>query len=376
MAIRAWQNARIGRQQSRPGIALSRWPAMNDASPVTATSKWAAATVPGRYLANAANVAARLGYRNRAWLQRAGLDLRALAQAGSRISSVEYDRAITLLVKDSGVPGLGLRVGGSESAADHGVVGHAMLCAPTAGAALDFFIEFQDITGPVVHVSREMRGSQLVLRLSERGISGIAGLYEIENTMIGLLGMLSGGGPRPRALRVQLAYADPGYPDLYREYFGCRVDFRQAHNELWLPARILRQVSPLANEEFFELCRRQCEVIRAKLTPLGSLPEQVRWLMASSAGSFPTEERIAQSLGISERTLRRRLAQEGTGFRRMLDDARIALAKEHLRSSRRAVAEIAKLVGYTGVHSFHRAFKRATSLTPAAYRSGARAQDD
>ncbi|MBK7902999.1 MAG: AraC family transcriptional regulator ligand-binding domain-containing protein [Proteobacteria bacterium] len=327
-----------------------------------------AITVPGRYLASAARVAARCGYKSLAWLEQSGLELGSLSRTESRVTTTEYQSAISILIRDSRLQALGLRVGLSENAADHGVVGHAMLCAPTMRDALEFFVEFQDITGPVVRLSSTRRRGNVVLTLVEAGVFGAAGLYEVENTFIALLVLLAGVGGKPTAVRLRLAYSDAGYASLYLEHFGCDVEFEQPRNEMWLAESTLERPSTLANAEFFELCRRQCEVIRAKVAPTGSLPVQVRRLMAASAGSFPSEERIAEALGISERTLRRHLAQEGTGFRRMLDEARVALAKELLRAPKRSIVEVASLVGYSSVHSFHRAFKRATSRTPAAYR--------
>jgi AraC-like DNA-binding protein len=292
-----------------------------------------------------------------------------LDEPGFRVNSAEYETAITSLVRESRLPGLGIRVGLTENASDHGVVGHAMLCARSLLNALNFFVEFQDISGPIVRLSTERKDRFVVVKAFETIVTGPALTYELENTFIGLLSMLS---PATRFISVErllLSYSDPGYADLYEKNFGCKPVFSAGANEMWLREHDLRASPKLESRETFDMCRRQCEVIRGKIISSGTLTDQVRRLMATSTGIFPSEQQIAETLGLSSRTLRRRLADEGTGFRHMMDDARLELAKEHLSRTRLTITEIAERVGYSSVHSFHRAFKRGTGQTPGFYRN-------
>ncbi|MEZ4653285.1 MAG: helix-turn-helix transcriptional regulator [Candidatus Eisenbacteria bacterium] len=74
---------------------------------------------------------------------------------------------------------------------------------------------------------------------------------------------------------------------------------------------------------------------------------------------------------VSVRTLQRQLAAEGTTFRDLLDQLRHELAIRHLESSRHAIGEIAFLLGFAEVSTFHRAFKRWAGKSPSEYRRGA-----
>ena len=75
------------------------------------------------------------------------------------------------------------------------------------------------------------------------------------------------------------------------------------------------------------------------------------------------------------RTLQRRLEDEGTGFRTVLDDHRNRLAHAYLGQRNLSVAEVAYLLGFASTPAFHRAFKRWAGQTPAEFRAVAVAAD-
>jgi AraC-like DNA-binding protein len=80
-------------------------------------------------------------------------------------------------------------------------------------------------------------------------------------------------------------------------------------------------------------------------------------------------ESVAQKLGVSPRTLRRKLAAEGVTFAGILEDLRFELAKHHLAERDLSITRIACLLGYTEVSAFSHAFRRWTGRTPRADRS-------
>jgi AraC-like DNA-binding protein len=89
------------------------------------------------------------------------------------------------------------------------------------------------------------------------------------------------------------------------------------------------------------------------------------------AGNFsssgPTLSDVADELCVHPRTLRRRLADEGTSFREVLNEARSAVAVDLLRNVGLTVEEASKRLGYTEVSTFSNAFRRWHGVTPSAY---------
>jgi AraC-like DNA-binding protein len=85
----------------------------------------------------------------------------------------------------------------------------------------------------------------------------------------------------------------------------------------------------------------------------------------------PTLSSIAKVLAVSDRTLQRRLADEGTSFGAVLDDARSALARAFIRDREVSLAEVAWLLGFSDQSTFTRAFKRWTGAAPGEWRKTA-----
>lgn len=100
--------------------------------------------------------------------------------------------------------------------------------------------------------------------------------------------------------------------------------------------------------------------------------ERLRHLIAEALqNGVPELPALARSLGMSERSLRRRLDELGTSFRDVLDAVRKELALNHVKDRRLSLSEVAFLLGFSEPSTFHRAFKRWTGDTPAAFRARA-----
>lgn len=115
-----------------------------------------------------------------------------------------------------------------------------------------------------------------------------------------------------------------------------------------------------------------CQAGDAELHALDvQLAGKVRSLLHNHSQEWPTLANIADSLGMSRRTLIRKLDDEGLTYRLLLSEARNALAKWYLRSTPLPLGAIAELVGFTDAGNFHRAFRRAEGQTPGTYRKSA-----
>jgi AraC-like DNA-binding protein len=100
-----------------------------------------------------------------------------------------------------------------------------------------------------------------------------------------------------------------------------------------------------------------------------TLSERTRNAIARSLSEgVPKLEQIARSLGLSARSLHRRLADEGLSYQSLTDDTRRDLAEGMLAEDQHSLSEIAFLTGFSEQSAFTRAFKRWTGVTPAQYR--------
>jgi AraC-like DNA-binding protein len=87
----------------------------------------------------------------------------------------------------------------------------------------------------------------------------------------------------------------------------------------------------------------------------------------------PSIDRVARRLGTSSRSLVRRLGEQRTSFKALVDSIRCELARRYLARGSHRPKAIAALLGYKDVSTFHHAFRRWTGMTPAKFREGSRA---
>ena len=117
--------------------------------------------------------------------------------------------------------------------------------------------------------------------------------------------------------------------------------------------------------------QQQCQLLIAKLTTQGYFVDDVRMLVLSRPGFFPDIDYVAEKLCMSTRTLRRRLKEEGTSYRELLDEIRFGLAREYLEKTTLPMEEICRLLGYSEAGNFSHAFRRWSGQSPRAWRQAA-----
>jgi AraC-like DNA-binding protein len=97
------------------------------------------------------------------------------------------------------------------------------------------------------------------------------------------------------------------------------------------------------------------------------LPLRLRRLLMRYYGAFPSMDTAASDLGMSPRTLSRKLAEDGTTYQQVLDTLREKLAKEYFSRGGSSVTQIALKLSYTDSSNFAKAFKRWTGMSPSDF---------
>ena len=167
---------------------------------------------------------------------------------------------------------------------------------------------------------------------------------------------------------MTLPYPAPGHWRCYEEMFNCPVHFDAAVMEWHFDAGVLDEPCPNANPITARMCQRLCERIVDERAGASDLVRRIRAECLDAAERFPDARRMAEQLGMSLRTLHRRLADEGHRYKDIVDQVRRSLAEEFLRETELTVEAIAERVGYSDTANFRKAFKRWTGATPVDYR--------
>ncbi len=174
---------------------------------------------------------------------------------------------------------------------------------------------------------------------------------------------------------VRFAHPGPEDTSAYASFFGAPVRFGETVTEMTFARELLAMPLPKADAQLGAFLRRLADDALARYRPPGaesndSLLTRLREMMAEELRKgVPEAESLARRLGMSTRTLRRKLIQEGATFRQILDDVRASLARSYVASGRLPLCEVAFLLGFSESSAFHRAFKRWTGVTPIEFRA-------
>lgn len=157
--------------------------------------------------------------------------------------------------------------------------------------------------------------------------------------------------------------------DKFEQAFGCPVKFNADSNRLYIPTSALKQPFPQANKNAFEMYREQCEQILFEASQKEqTLTEALKSYLNMFSYDIPKAKEAAETFGMSERTLRRKLSDEDASFQAVLDEVRFDKAKRWLRDSSLSIELIALKLGYQEAAAFNHAFKRWSNSSPSLFR--------
>lgn len=270
----------------------------------------------------------------------------------------------------SRVPDVGLRAGARQRLSDFGVYGYALVSSKSFGEAVLLGIQHVKLAGPVLEKRFRVEGDSAifeghdVLALDE--VLPIAAEFWFASILRLATCVLEAPFPSRRLL---LPYARPAHALAYERMFGCPVEFGAEVMEWHFDARVLSVACPNANPITADICQQFCSRVLASLPDDFDLPRNIRAACLNSRGAFPNAEEMAARLGLSVRSLHRRLAQQGRPYQGIVDDVRRSLASEFLINTTLSIEDIAGRVGFSEASNFRKAFRKWTGCTPTHFRA-------
>lgn len=314
-----------------------------------------------------------VGHDPRPLLDQYGLDAPRLAEAGARLSIPRYMRLGHGAIQLTGVAGLGLTMGQLSRLSQAGLAGITAAQAPTVREAARTLIRFEALYGSNYRGQSSFHEDNEGAWLRFYSISPYNDYnrFVVDSILSGWLHQLSNiAGTTIVAERLEIEFDAPAYAAAYAVLSEQPVHFGADINQLRLNQRTLGLRNPDhvpgTWRHLLELCERELE----QLTRTRSLRERIIQLLGPllNGGREPDLEEVAARLKLPTWTLRRRLADEGTQFRAVLNDTRRDLAMTYIRDTELAFGEIAYLLGFASAEAFQRAFKRWNGQTPGEFR--------
>lgn len=156
----------------------------------------------------------------------------------------------------------------------------------------------------------------------------------------------------------------------HADYLGCPVIQGARRSALVLHRADLDAAMVSHNPDMLEALDPYLAMQRQEHMSKASVTEQVKWVLRRLlAGQAPDLGAVAQELGLTARTLQRRITEEGGTFRQILANVRRELVRQYLADPGIDMNEVAYLLGYDDTNSFYRAFRSLEGTTPALWRS-------
>jgi AraC-like DNA-binding protein len=315
-----------------------------------------------------------LGVHASAVLRRAGLAQELIGQPRVLLSTEELFAMWRAIGEVSANPAIGLQLGTENKTERFHPMGLAVLSTETFGSGIDQMARYKQLTCPE-EIVQEKDDEEWSIQFRWLLADEVEPPVLNECCFAWVLSIARHGtGTRLSPLRVEFVQPRPHVKTIER-HFGCPVVCGGPRNEIVFRAADAQRPFVTRNAELLAMLAPRFEEELKQENGDENFVERVRIAIQQKlTGRRPSIDDIADALHISSRTLQRRLQDEGSGFQRVLDEARHQLARHYLNNSVLELNEAAYLLGYEDGNSFVRAFRTWEGVPPARWREQQRAR--
>ena len=312
-------------------------------------------------------VASSLGLDGREMLIRVGIHPDTLKDTENRVPAEAVARLLEMSAQESGCENFGILLGENRSLATLGPMSMLLERLPNLREVLKASIAYQRHFNDIADMSFEETAEGCCIRL---GL--VPGRWPVELSDLFLvlidcvLAGAAGGAWRPET--VYAARAMPADLAPWRRVFRAPIVFNAEFNGFFASRETMDAPLPLADPVMAENALRL-----VGMAQLGPRPDKLAERVRRALGPLLSDGRgnvaaVATRLGMSQRTLQRRLEAEKVRFDALLDEVRRDLAASYLSQSSHQITTIAAMLGYSSPSSFSRWFAGAFGMTPLAWR--------
>lgn len=309
----------------------------------------------------------------KALLEGTGLRPAQLSKPTANIRFYQEFRLIRNLQKICpDVPSLGFQVGQGYVFTTLAAVGFAVVSSANLRGAFDVVFRYSELNPSLIRIKIETSGDDLAIALLDDELPADVRQFAVERSVAVALTLAHQLlGRRIVPLALDFVASRPRTTAEYRRVAGIAPHFGASTNRLVIRKADadtpMLQANPVALHMAEDYCRQLLKTPRRS-----GYSAQVLEMLCKQPRSVPSMADIATRLHLSVRNLHRRLADEGTRYQHLCDEARCAVAQELLAVPRMPIDQVAERVGYSEAAAFIRAFNRWTGMTPTAYRRSLR----
>lgn len=333
------------------------------------------ASISVRIVAKIVTAAVAEGIDRDELLARAEIDSDQLAQPNAAIATPPYYALWDAIMR--GLPdrehacGFPIRYARTIRTDDYGALGLAQKTAPDLRSAIERAVRYSVVLTDSSTLALTTAGdvSQFVFQRDHDQRLGVRCANEAAlGEAIIVAREITGINVRPR--RVYFHHEAPSAIAEHNAIFGAVLEFGAERNAIEFDSAALDLPVIKADAGMSRFFLDYLDKMLAERPPEPALVQELARVIGDELpGGLPKMSAVAKRMGMSARTLHRRLAKQGTSFQTLVEDTRKVLAKQLLRTTPHPLAEVAFLLGFSEQSAFQRAFKRWTGATPRAFRA-------
>jgi AraC-like DNA-binding protein len=326
-------------------------------------------TIQARAASKIIRAAAEAGVKSEELLRAARLDPVVLEDPENRVPYSQHVALYELGARLTGDDYFGLHVAERADPGMFDILGYLGMVSMTFGEALKRLVRYYRIwsDGAVHDLVVEGQRARLIYTITDASIHECR--HECEASLaIPVMLCRRAGGIDWRLEEVRFRHTPPADIAEHKRIFRAPVRFNCPVNELVFTRSYLDLTLIRGDSGLISVLDRQAEDLLARLPKPECFIDKVRRLLKEAPKVDPGLSELARQLGTTERTLQRKLKEEGASYQSLVREVRCALSEQYLRKPEVAISEIAYLLGFSETSAFHRAFRRWTGITPKEYR--------
>lgn len=311
---------------------------------------------------------ARAGADVRAYCSDAGIDAERLSDPLERIEHEQWLRLLELALVYTQDPALGLHIGERLSMNAFGIVGLVSSHAPTLREGIEVLLSYRSLLSDSPPPPLEERGERAFLPYEY--VSGSPAVNRLRAELfLSRFVTLGRTFTSPRgSTEICFDYPAPTYVSEYRRTFGRSARFDQARAGIGFPRAWLDLPQFHWDPSLYGVLRDQADRL-LKRGGRSLVSERLHLLLLQRREPRPGMPDLARRLGMNERALRRRLAEEGSSFRAIAESALRERTLSLLRDPAPSLKDVVARAGFSEASALYRAVRRWTGLSPVQFRA-------
>ena len=305
--------------------------------------------------------------------EKAGLKPEILDSDEGRIGGEQLQAFIHLLAEHTGNPVLGLETGDYVQPGSYSVLGYITMSCATLGEAVTRIAPYEKLVGDMGTTRLKMKGDSATLIWTCNFTDPVVWPQVVDNVFASWINyarwLADSTDATPLEVRLKRPSPGPEHEKAYALRWQCPVQFDAEEDSVTfaqsLLATRLRQPDPLLRKTLEAHALSQLALLDTDTDLTSKVKQSIQKQLADG---ITRQDMVAEDLGMTSRTLQRKLSQEGVSYQKLLDEVRQQIAEDYLQNTDMSIPDIALRLGYSETTSFHRKFKAATGKTPGDFR--------